>query len=349
LDNKSATHIKKQVFEVQIKTVVTEHRAEVKFCECGHKNTAPFPTGVNSPAQYGNSIVALATQLTNQFVSADRTAQFIQDLIGIPISDTTVLNFQSVIAKNLMPVYASIEHTLKDGPFKFLDETGFRINKKTSWLHVMSSDSLTHYRVDAKRGSLLQNLTGTVMHDHWKPYFTLENVSHALCNAHHLRELNAIYELDGEAWAPLMSELLRLANSFKKKSATLPISRINQLYDEIISVGLDFHQRLKPLESPGSRGKKKNRPGYNLLVRLRDFKEAVLRFLTDPLVPFTNNQAEQDLRMMKVKQKVSGCFRTLAGAQEFCTTRSFVSSLRKQGLNIFQALTQAAQGPIFSF
>ena len=146
-----------------------------------------------------------------------------------------------------------------------------------------------------------------------------------------------------------MSELLILANSFSKKNAFIPIDQIYELYGQIITIGLDFHERLEPPESSGCRGKKKKRPGHNLLVRLRDFKTETLRFLIDPLVPFTNNQAEQDLRMMKIKQKISGCFRTMTGAQEFCITRSFVSSLRKQGLNIFQGLVRAAQGPIFSF
>jgi transposase len=349
LKHKAATHIKKQVFEVQIKSVVIEHRAEVKFCGCGQKNVASFPSNINAPVQYGNSIVALSTMFSNQFIPAERTAQLINDLTGLPISDTTVLKFQETIANNLMPIYNSIEHQLKDGPVKFLDETGFRINNKTSWLHVMSSSSLTHYRVDAKRGSLLQGLVGTVVHDHWKPYFKLENVDHALCNAHHLRELKAICEFDNEPWAPLMSELLILANSFSKKNAFIPIDQIYELYGQIITIGLDFHERLEPPESSGCRGKKKKRPGHNLLVRLRDFKTETLRFLIDPLVPFTNNQAEQDLRMMKIKQKISGCFRTMTGAQEFCITRSFVSSLRKQGLNIFQGLVRAAQGPIFSF
>ena len=143
--------------------------------------------------------------------------------------------------------------------------------------------------------------------------------------------------------------LVKSWSGFTKKESLPPIDQISELYNQIVSAGLDFHQRLEPLESPGCRGKKKKRPGHNLLVRLRDFKQETLRFLTDPLVPFTNNQAEQDLRMMKVKQKVSGCFRTMTGAEEFCIIRSFVSSRRKQGLSIFQGLVRAAQGPVFSF
>ena len=146
-----------------------------------------------------------------------------------------------------------------------------------------------------------------------------------------------------------MSELLLLANSFSKKNLSISIDKINELYDQIIAIRLDFHQHLEPIDSPGVRGNKKNRPGYNLLLRLRDFKTETLNFLIDPSVLFTNNQAEQDLRMMKVKQKVSGCFRTLSGAREFCVIRSYISSLRKQGFNIFQGLMRASQGPIFSF
>ncbi len=348
LDDKKADHIKRQVVEVEIKTVVIEHQAEVKRCPCGHKNIAQFPEGINAPVQYGNSIGALAINFTNQFIPAKRTAELLEDLLGIPMSDTTVLNFQSAVARNLLPIYQKIEQTLKDGGIKYFDETGFRIKGKTEWLHVMSSPALTHYRI-GKRGSLLEEVSGIVVHDHWKSYFKMPDVEHALCNAHHLRELKAILEFDGEAWAPLMSELLLLANDFSKKQPSGAIDHIYELYDQIIGLGFHFHQTLPPLESGGTRGRKKQRDGYNLLVRLRDFKKETLRFLTDHLVPFTNNLAEQDLRMMKVKQKVSGCFRTEQGALEFAIIRSFASSARKQGLNIFHALSRAFRGPVYSF
>jgi transposase len=348
LSDKKANHIKRQVVEVEIKTVVIEHRAEVKFCGCGHKNIAEFPHDINAPVQYGNSIAALAVNFTNQFIPTQRTAELIQDLLGVPMSDTTILNFQTTIAENVTPIYRVIEQTLKDGFVKNFDETGFRINGKTEWLHVMSSPFLTYYHVD-KRGNMLEGVSGIVVHDHWKSYFKMPNVAHALCNAHHLRELKAIHEFDKEEWAPRMTDLLLLANDSTKKPSSLTISQIYEIYDEIIDAGLQFHETLPPLESSGKRGRKKHRDGYNLLVRLRDFKTETLRFLANPLVPFTNNQAEQDLRMMKVKQKVSGCFRTSKGANEFCVIRSFVSSARKQGLNIFQSLTRAARGPIYSF
>lgn len=214
---------------------------------------------------------------------------------------------------------------LKNADIKHLDETGFRVGKKTQWLHVISNSFATHYRAREKRGDLLEGLKSILVHDHWKPYFCLEDVQHALCNAHHLRELKALEEFEKEPWAFKMSRLLIIASRLKNP----PILRILELYDHIVAEGLAFHEHLPPL------GKlhKKKRKGHNLLVRLRDFKDCVLLFLKRGDVPFTNNQAEQDIRMMKVKQKISGGFRTLQGAETFCLIRGFLSTCRKQSLN----------------
>jgi transposase len=211
----------------------------------------------------------------------------------------------------------------------------------------MSTDSLTFYRADEKRGSLPEGLQGTAIHDHWKPYFKLENVNHALCNAHHLRELNALIDIEKEGWARDMARLLRalakIAREHSPSGSRLPPALVNKalrLYDRIVAKGLAFHESQPPPGPENKRGRRKRRIGHNLLIRLRDYREDVLRFLTDPAVPFTNNLAERDLRMVKLRQKISGGFRIMTGAQTFATIRAFLSSARKQNLNLLNALLQ---------
>ena len=239
---------------------------------------------------------------------------------------------------------------MRDGvataPVKHMDETGFRIGGKTQWLHVASTLLLTFYRVSQKRGSLLVNVVGTVVHDHWKPYFTLKGVLHALCNAHHLRELKALVEIEKEDWARKMQRLLRRAchatNLARDRGVPLKpglIALIERCYDTVLAHGLAFHQAQPTLFRAGGRGRQPRRIGHNLLLRLSVRKPDVLRFLTDPAVPFTNNEAERDGRMMKLRQKISGGFRSERGAAEFSVIRSLFSTARKQGWDMLQTLT----------
>ena len=190
---------------------------------------------------------------------------------------------------------------------KHLDETGFRIGGKTQWLHVLSTPWLTFYRTSAQRGSLLEGLQGILVHDHWASYFKVKGVLHAMCNAYHLRELEALAELDGEVWARAIQQLLRRANRAvwiaREQGQALPrslLERIERRYEQLVREALAQRQALPALPS-GRRGRKKRRPGHNLALRLRDRRESVLRFVRDERVPFTNNQAEQDLRMMKLR------------------------------------------------
>jgi transposase len=235
---------------------------------------------------------------------------------------------------------------------KHMDETGFRIGGRTQWLHIFSTALLTFYRVASKRGSLLSGVTGIVVHDHWKPYYTMKGVLHALCNAHHLRELKALVEIEKEQWAQKMQSLLRRAchavNLAKERGVRLKpplIELFRRSYDRILEEGFAFHEAQPPLvRAPAHgerkrRGRQRRRTGHNLLLRLSTRREDVLRFLTDPDVPFTNNQAEQDARMMKVKQKISGGFRSEEGANTFLTIRSVISTAKKQGWSVLETLT----------
>jgi transposase len=216
---------------------------------------------------------------------------------------------------------------------------------------VASTKTLTYYHVSPKRKSLIDGLTGTVVHDHWKSYYNLSGVEHGLCNQHHLRELKALIEHEKEPWATKMSRLLRVALRCRHfygqdKIPEARILWIMKLYEKIIKHGIAFHEKQSPLPIKGKRGRQPRRTGHNLLLRLLHYKQDVLRFLHDPKVPFTNNEAERDLRMMKCKQKISGGFRSTQGAEQFARIRGFISTLRKQGFSIISSIQSVFSGNI---
>jgi transposase len=252
-------------------------------------------------------------------------------------------------------VAQAIAGKVKQAPVKHMDETGYRVSGMTQWLHVAATVLFTFYRTSAKRGALLAGAIGTIVHDHWKPYFTMDGVLHALCNAHHLRELKALMEIEKEAWAFAMFRFLRQAchavNIARRKELMLEprfFAWLQARYDRIAAQGLAFHEaQPPPSEKKGKRrGPQRRRTGHNLLLRLQIRRDDVLRFLTGPGVPFTNNQAEQDLRRCKVRQKISGCFRTAAGAQNFAALRSVLSTARKQGWSLIETLQETPEALI---
>jgi transposase len=268
----------------------------------------------------------------------------------------TIANTSKSLAKSISPIVEKLASIVKAAPVKHLDETGFRITGQTQWLHVVSTETATWYRPSAKRKDLdpLEGMMGVVIHDHWKSYFQLRGVSHGLCNAHHLRELKALEEIEQESWAFSMRKLLTLANKYRHrypKAIPQPIViRLTQLYHSILNRGLNFHVDQPPLIRNRNRGRIKRRVGHNLLLRLFDYTSDVLRFLVEPDVSFPNNQAERDLRMMKCKQKISGGFRSFDHALNFANIRSILSTARKQNLNLLEVLIEALSGfpPVFS-
>jgi transposase len=353
---------KRQVFDLpDPKLEVTEHQALIYACEHCHGTTrAAFPEDVTSAVQYGSRIKAAAIYLNaQQLIPEDRVAEVMGDLFGAGLlCPASVAAWSAAKAEALKPLVENIEAQVGCAPVRHLDETGFRIGGRTQWLHTASTFALTHYRVSEKRGAIPTNLQGgIVVHDHFKPYYTLTNVGHALCNAHHLRELKALIEIEKEPWAKKMFRLLLKAHKAVRRAAAQGAGvlaerikrRILGLYDAIVSRGLAFHEQ-QPLlvKRQGARGKKARRPGHNLLIRLRDFKDDVLCFVSDFAVPFTNNQAEQDIRMMKVKMKISGGFRTKAGAETFAALRSIISTARKQGWDILKTLSSPSKTLIAS-
>jgi transposase len=365
----STSHGARQVFDLPepAPLLVTEHRAHDCLCSaCGTRNRASFPDGINAPVQYGPRIAAFVVYLLHyQLLPEDRLVELMADLFGVRLAAATIARMSRTCAARLQAFVAAVRDLVAGAPVKHMDETGFRIGGKTQWLHVACTAWFTFYRVCAKRGSLLANVVGIVVHDHWKPYYTMPGVLHALCNAHHLRELKALIDIEKEDWARKMQQLLRSAchatNLVRERALREGLSialntlkprllaQIERRYDAILAEGLAFHEAQSPLAPAASKGKsqrrgrKPRRTGHNLLLRLANRKQDVLRFLNNPAVPFTNNQGERDARMMKVKQKISGGFRCLAGATDFAVIRSFISTAKKQGWNVIQAIAQDPQ------
>jgi transposase len=345
-------HTARQVFDLPEPQplTVTEHRAHGCLCTaCGTETRAAFPEGVTAPVQYGARIAAVVVYLLHyQLLPEKRLAALMADLFGVNLVTATIAGMSRSCAARFQGFAATVRDQVAAAPVKHMDETGFRIGGKTQWLHIASTIWLTFYRVSPKRGSLLENVLGIVVHDHWKPYYTLKGVLHALCNAHHLRELQALVEIEKEDWARRMQTLLRrachAANLAREQNVALSpglIALFERCYDAVLTEGLAFHEAQPALISTARkrRGRAPRRVGHNLLLRLSTRKADVLRFLSDPTVPFTNNLAERDGRMMKLRQKISGGFRSYDGAEDFAVIRSLISTARKQGWDILQALT----------
>lgn len=350
---------KRQVFEIpQPKIEVTEHRVEEKQCPCcGKHNRGTFPEDVKGPVQFGERIQALAVYFAHQhFIPIDRVCEIFEDIFGISIAPGTCSNYSEKLFSHLKVFEEDLKADLLAARVLHFDETGMRCEKKLHWVHVASSQTATFYTIHSKRGKeamdeagILPNFKGRGIHDHWFPYFAYGQVLHGLCNSHHLRELTFIHEEKKEEWAKQMKDLLVFANQEVEKYAeqgALPIEvilKIENTYGKIVDDGLAYHADLPSLPK-SKRGKQKQRDGKNLLDRFQGKRECVLRFIHDFSVPFTNNQGEQDIRMMKLKQKISGCFRAFSGGQIFCRIRSYISTARKQSWNIWSALSEAIRG-----
>ena len=344
---------RRQVFDLpQPRLEVTEHQGSVYRCACCQGETrAAFPEGVTSHVQYGPRIKAAAIYLNvQQLIPEDRVGDILCEVFGAGrLCPASIATWCARMAEALGAVAAHIGALIAKAPVRNLDETGFRVAGKLHWLHTASTPALTGYRVTKTRGDVPQDLEGgVIVHDHFGPYFNLQGLDHALCNAHHLRELKALIDIEKEPWARRMFRLLLKALKAvrravaKERTALLPrtFRRIIAIYAAIVKRGLEFHEAQPPLarKSAKARGRSPKRVGHNLLVRFRDRMGDVLRFIYDFAVPFTNNLAEQDIRMTKVKMKISGGFRTMEGAKVFATIRQVLSTARKQGWNLLDTL-----------
>jgi len=349
----------RQVFELpEPKLEVIEYKSEIKICpKCGQTAKAPFPEGVNAPVQYGPRFRGMLVYMQNQhFIPSDRLNQLVSDLYGTSVSVATILDASSRSYNNLASFEESLINTLADSKVLHADESGVRTVKKLYWLHSASTESLTFYGVHEKRGTLamdhfniLPNFKGRLIHDFWKPYLRYD-CDHGLCNAHHLRELVFLFEQQGQVWAKRMFNLLLEMNDFvgEHNNQLTPEQKTPwlKLYHEILAEGWEANP-LPEKPPKKKRGRTAKTKSQNLLTRLGDYEESVLAFLHDINVPFTNNLAEQDIRMIKVRLKISGCFRTVQGAKHFARIRSYLSTARKQGRNILDSITAAIKGAPF--
>jgi transposase len=357
---KAIRYEKRQVFDVPpVKIQVTEHRAEIKDCPCCGKETrAKFPNEVSKAVQYGTEIKVQMVYLnTEQHIPLERTCDLLEEFYGHRPSEGTIVTACAEAAQKVeKPNEAVKEHLVEKEEVAHFDETGIMVNGVLNWLHNVSTPRLTCYAIHAKRGSVAMNeinvlprFKGRAVHDDLASYFQYD-LKHALCNAHHLRTLLFLLERYPQKWIePLKDLLLKIktkVDTAKEKMQTALSVRqrnlFNKAYDELIAQGLRANPPPKEKNRKlGQRGRLKQSPARNLLLRLRKHKEAVLAFMLDFNVPFDNNQAERDLRMMKVKQKVSGGFRSTSGAQNFCQIRGYLSTARKNGLKALAALRLA--------
>jgi transposase len=354
---------RRQVFDIPpVRIEVTEHRAKIKICpQCGERVKAKFPLDVTQPVQYGWRIKAQAAYLNNyQLLPLARTCELLGDFYGHTPAEALILDANAALVDQIEPSLEATRQQLMASPVVHFDESGLRVEGKLNWLHVASTEWLTYYTVHPKRGQagmramgILPAFQGRAVHDHWPSYFTFDHCQHALCNAHHLRELQFVGDQYQQSWAEEMSQLLLdikaevEATPWEQMSlAPERLTHFQQRYDELISQGLDANP--PPAHPPPKkRGRKKQSPPKNLLDRLQQFKPQVLTFMHDFRVPFDNNRAERDVRMVKVKQKVSGTFRTRTGAETFCAIRSYISTVRKHGLNVIDAIHDALSGNPF--
>lgn len=358
-DYRDGGYERRQVIDIDISRVVTEYQAQILINEAGQRFVAEFPDKVSRPAQYGDSIKAHSVYLSQyQLLPYNRVIDYFSDQLGIPLSEGSIYNF-NVEAANFIQTSgaeAVIKRRLGEAEILHADETGININGKGHWLHVASNQQWTWFYAHKKRGfeameaeGILPVFQGVLCHDHLKAYFLFTACLHALCNAHHLRELERAWEQDNQAWAKDLQDLLKVINSaVKDAGGHLPVvdaERYREQYEAILEKGgIECPPPDEKERKPGQRGRLKRSKARNLLERLQDYEDDTLRFMEQDLVPFTNNQGENDIRMTKVHQKISGCFRSMKGAEIFCKVRSYISSCRKQDVSATAALSSLFAG-----
>ncbi len=350
---------RRQIVELVIRREVTEYRTVAGTCACGRRYRSEFPETVSAPLQYGPGVSAFTVYMTQyQLLPFERTATMLDELAGIAISPGTLYTAIETAAEHLETPVAAIREALVAAPIAHAEETGMRVGGELQWLHVLSNENLTAYFAHPKRGAqaleafgLLARFCGVLVHDHWRAY-ALFNCLHAFCNAHHLRELIAIAETipSQQPWTEDMIALLCEANALTIEAcaagyAALPgpmVLDIQTRFEAILEVAKARNPARQP--PPATRKRIRQSPAYNLVKRLSENRNAVLRFVTDLRVPFDNNLAERDVRMPTLKQKISGCFRSAQGVANFAIIRSYLSTLRKQSADIFKSLVLTFQG-----
>ncbi len=348
-----------QVFDLpHLPLVITEHRCEKKTCpHCRAMQRAAPPSGAEQPTQYGPRLAALAVFLhIGQFVPLKRTVDIIATLTGHCVSEGWISACRRRAAQGLASFKETVTRALRAAPSVCCDETGFRFAGRRFWLHVCCTGLLTLLLCHRRRGAeatrtmgVLPGYAGIAVHDHWSPYFTFTDCRHAVCNEHLVRELDGVVARDGAHWAKrlkiILYDGLELKRRFHHQGLPIPndkIASITRRYRTWVRAG--YADTPEPPPTPAARGRPKRGKTLALLDRLRDHEDATLRFLHEPDVPWSNNQAEQDIRPAKTLMKIIGGFRTETGAEEFCIIRSYLSTARKNGIHPFDAIASALAG-----
>ena len=350
---------RRQVFDLppEVRLEVCEHRSQRRRCRCGRVSAGAFPAGVRAPAQYGPRLRATVLYLAvYQHLPYERIARLLADCYGASLSTGTL---QAIVAQGAAGLEGFLEEVrvqLAGSAVVHLDETGARAAGRLHWVHEATSELLTLYGLHERRGQegidalgVLPGFSGVAVHDGWAPYRAYDECEHALCNGHHLRELTGVEEQGGQAWAHTMSclllELKAAVDAAEAAGATTlepcTLARYRARYRQIIAEGYTRNPEPAPT---GKRGRPKQGKARSLLLRLDRYENDVLRFAHDFTVPFDNNQAERDIRMIKLQQKISGCWRTREGAEGFLALRSYISTARKQGQDLLATLNDAVQG-----
>ena len=341
---------KRQVFDLPPPRLeVTEHQLGVSCC-CGLPQIGNYPVGVDSPTQYGARIRSLSSLLNTDYrLPYHKIKSLFTDLYGCSFNESTAVSANASLYKSLQPSEERIRKALLEAQVAHFDETGMRVAGKLHWFHTACNEDYCYLYMHPKRGkealeapeSVLKDFQHWAVHDCWASYFKYDTCQHALCNAHLLRELQALIE-QGSRWASAMKTfLLELHQAAQQNGSMVPNPpQWRQKYQQICQQA----DREEPPPEKRARAKPKNSKGRNLLKRLVKYQEAVLAFAFHPEVPFTNNLAEQAIRTIKIKQKVAMSFRTRKGAQIYARIQGFISTLRKQGINVFEALVKVNQG-----
>ena len=354
----------RQVFDIpKPRVIVTEHVTyETKCPGCGKVHKADFPLEVMQPVQYGENMQTIMNYLTqHQLLPLERAAEAVRDITGQTISEGTLVNVAHSLYEKLEAPVKEIKQKITDSNVAHFDETGMRSEGKTKWMHVASTETMTYYAVHEKRGEkaandigILPSFKGTAVHDHWKPYYKFENCTHSECNSHNLRYLKDMVENYHQDWANEMAGLLieihrRVEDSKAGGSNKMPDAEIRTWYERyhnIIERGI-AEDTVKSPQVLNKKGKPMKSKPLQLLLKLQQYDIETLAFMYDFDIPFSNNLAERDIRMQKLRQKISGCFRGKNGADVFCRIRSYISTARKNGIDAMEAIARAVKGQPF--
>ena len=347
--------IKRQVFDLpEPKLLVDEHWIYQYRNSSGCIVTAEVPEGVGAPVQYGKRFQSWLVYLNDyQLLPLNRIRQMCADLYGYWVSEDTILKARQQCYGHLDGFERQVKEILGKCAIVHADETGLKIDAKNHWLHTLCNERYTFLGIHAKRGyealkelGILETFAGRLVHDCWPAYFRLKNCAHSLCNPHLIRELVFAEEQLKQSWAKNMNQLLQDAYVYSKASKGHGGNKSKHgwhvRYGRIIAEGYRENPQID--DPPGTkkkRGRKKKTKSRNLLERMEKYRDEILAFIWDPQIPFSNNQAEQDIRMVKVKQKISGGFRTVQNAEIFARIRSYISTQQKHGVMAWDALAKA--------